>query len=361
MRSWMIHLAIVLSVCTAVPVDATPQYTVTDLTVQSGLASVVGINNAGQVVGWRAVGQTDPYGRLTYHAAVWSNGQTTDLHPLNAASSIGLGINDAGEVVGQVYVDGMLSHGFLASGGTVRTFQAGTLARAVNASGLIVGGGCLGADGSRPLSWQDVEPRDLETLGGWGGHARDVSATGQIVGESDTQSDGLHAVLWDETGLHDLNDTSALPTGWTLRYATGINDAGQIVGHATLVDGTARAFLWQDGTVRDLGVLWGGSSANGVNAAGQVVGWMGGGGRWDSIHGFHWQAGVMHDLNDLVNLPTDWWVGTAYGINDAGQIICDVYGDGMQRAALLTPVPEPMTVAFLLVGLSLMPGVRRSR
>lgn len=58
--------------------------------------------------------------------------------------------------------------------------------------------------------------------------------------------------------------------------ANGVNDLGQIVG-TRLVGGADRAFLWQNGTFTDLGVLPGMtySQATGINGGGTVVGFSG--------------------------------------------------------------------------------------
>src|SRR4051812_12473202 len=55
--------------------------------------------------------------------------------------------------------------------------------------------------------------------------------------------------------------------------AYGINDQGQVVGHADDAEGRRPAVLWQDGSVVDLGTLGGDhATALAVNDRGQVVG-----------------------------------------------------------------------------------------
>ena len=78
--------------------------------------------------------------------------------------------------------------------------------------------------------------------------------------------------------------------------AAGINAAGQVIAN-----GGGRAFLWENGALRDLGTLGGpsGSYARGINDAGQVVGGsmpMDGG----YTHAFLYDSTVMHDLNPFL-------------------------------------------------------------
>ncbi len=79
-------------------------------------------------------------------------------------------------------------------------------------------------------------------------------------------------------------------------------------------------------------------------------------------HGFLSTGGAMHDLNDLL-VPgsgvTGILVGTGGGsINDLGQIAAHGVIAGQTHALLLTPTPEPGSLALLLGG-SLLLGLRR--
>jgi probable HAF family extracellular repeat protein len=80
-----------------------------------------------------------------------------------------------------------------------------------------------------------------------------------------------------------------------------INERGQVVG-ATWDGSHARAFLWEHGQLRYLGVLPGDtdSSAVGVNDRGQIVAvsWKGSAG-YEKPRAFLWESGKMRALGPL--------------------------------------------------------------
>jgi probable HAF family extracellular repeat protein len=160
-------------------------------------------------------------------------------------------------------------------------------------------------------------------MGGPTSIAWGINKKNQIVGQSDVPSPGrFHAFLWQNGSFTDLG---LLPGGdWSVAQA--INDSGLIVGQASTSVGAIHAVLWRKGThtIRDLGVLPGGSTVNrfsvayGVNNLGQIVGSsdVNGGGR----HVFRWVAGVMQDLGTPRGAFSTSFA-EAFGINDAGQIV----------------------------------------
>ena|SRR5215813_13199057 len=93
--------------------------------------------------------------------------------------------------------------------------------------------------------------------------------------------------------------------------ATGINNAGQIVGYYVNASGVYQGFLYSGGTYTALSDPLGtnGTYALGINDSGQIVGYY-----FDSNHvqhGFLYSGGGTY--TDLA--------GPAYGINDLGQIV----------------------------------------
>jgi probable HAF family extracellular repeat protein len=89
------------------------------------------------------------------------------------------------------------------------------------------------------------------------------------VGASKTaQGDKLHAFLWEDGTMTDLG---TLGTGES--YAWAINNRGQITGYSDTSKGQTHAFLWEGGVMTDLGTLGGKYSfAYAINDHGQVVG-----------------------------------------------------------------------------------------
>jgi probable HAF family extracellular repeat protein len=111
-------------------------------------------------------------------------------------------------------------------------------------------------------------------------------------------------------------DIGVLPGG-TYSHAYAINNAGQVVGYADAADGNPHAFIWQDGVMTDLGVLDGGTSSGAydISSTGVVVG--------NSVgprgtHAVVWENGVISDLGSL---DPNGGRSSAWGINDAGQIV----------------------------------------
>jgi len=154
---------------------------------------------------------------------------------------------------------------------------------------------------------------DLGTLGGGEysySTAEGINDSGQVVGHAWSGSEVIHAFLWENGVMQDLG---TLYGGYST--AEGINDSGQVVGESDFPTGCT-AFLWENGTMQDLGTLPDGfgSGARSVNDSGQVVG-CAMTAAWD-WHAFLWENSVMQDLGTLGGTSSD-----AYGINGSGQVV----------------------------------------
>jgi probable HAF family extracellular repeat protein len=136
-----------------------------------------------------------------------------------------------------------------------------------------------------------------------------------------------------------------------------MNNSDQVVGDSGATNHTQRAFLWDNGSMQDLGS----GIAYDINNRGQVVGEQNG-------HAFIWESGLgIVDLNTLLPADSGWTLTHALAINDVGQIVGQgVFSDGQSgisasavfpnAAFLLTPsvlpaaASEPGTLALLCMG-----------
>lgn len=200
------------------------------------------INEAGIVAGWAQA----PTG-LT-RAATWDGQTTSNLGVLRddwpSAISEAHAINNQGVVAG--YSTTPDARAFVYQTGQMSMLDLGTLnfsiANGLNDQGEVVGQLSLGIfNNAQAFMYTNG---NLLILGD--GNAYDANNNGDIVGYLDQFGEGhpSGAFLFDG---QDLINLSTLPevidAGWTnLREATAINDNGQIVGHG-YISGEYHAFL----------------------------------------------------------------------------------------------------------------------
>ncbi len=105
--------------------------------------------------------------------------------------------------------------------------------------------------------------------------------------------------------------------GGTNSSGNGINSAGQVVGYsATTDDAAVHAFLYDGTTMQDLGTLGGTiSGANGINDSSQAVGYSGTTGN-AKYHAFLYNGTAMQDLGTLGGTDSE-----ADGINAGGRVV----------------------------------------
>jgi probable HAF family extracellular repeat protein len=171
----------------------------------------------------------------------------------------GIGISDSGVVVGQAYSPATSSmRAVIWSTVSSAPVNLGTLggtssaANNINASGTIVGEADTSGNTQRhAIQWISngaggFSSTDLGLLGGTGtqSSAFGINASGKIVGFSEIAFEDEHAFIFDGGVMYDLNSFVTGASGWTLRGADSINDAGQIVGYASNnVTNAEHAFL----------------------------------------------------------------------------------------------------------------------
>jgi len=137
-----------------------------------------------------------------------------------------------------------------------------------------------------------------------------VRKHGYIRGLDPTESEGepewYHPYLWENGVMHDLGTLAPLPcpgsatTDCSWGVAVGINSQGVVVGNSNGADGKKRAFIWQNGVMRDLGVSPGhNTAALEINDRGQVLGNI-----IDTHTPFLWDNGAAQ----VIDAGTDFYV-----------------------------------------------------
>jgi probable HAF family extracellular repeat protein len=293
----------------------------TDLGTLGGPNSSVGWpvkNNRGIVVGISQTAMPEPLGErwscsafftgpdnvgFTCLGFVWENGVMRALPTLGGNNGFAAGANSRGQVVGWAE-------------NTVRDLTC--VAPQVLQFRAVVWN----------LEKDHIEIEELPLLpDDTSSAATAINNRGQVVGISGTCDQAIgrhtarHAVLWDKGMVIDLGNLGA--PHWVT--PTAINEQGDVVGFASQrgADPNAllfHAFLWtkHDG-IRNLGALPGdvASQAFGINEQGQVVGVSSGPG---GVRAFLWENGVMKDLNTLKAPGYTSQLEVAGDINDVGEI-----------------------------------------
>jgi probable HAF family extracellular repeat protein len=281
--------------------------------------------------------------------------------------------------------------------GEIRDLE-GTVARAVNRSGVVVGDTATGAflfDGSATLDLPDASARGINERGVVAGYVEmenpyrpsplplapalyegtdwrilDVAKVyprgarqgvyADLYVLADVNESGTAVGVKSRSGLYGSSAILTPPAFDRVVYlpissggrAAAINDSGLVVGTMGEDPSTqtfAHAFLYDGTSVQDLGTLGGGlrSSASDINGSGQVVGssWLSTVEtslyRPELYHAFLWEDGPgMRDLNALVAAP-GWVLTSATAINDAGDIVGSAIFEGQVHGYLLVANGQP--------------------
>jgi len=270
--------------------------------------------------------------------------EAIDLGLLGASQGWAFGIGDDGSVVGRLETPGMKSRGFVYKNGTMHALPASGFddsPMVVGPSGQIAGIASIHyGSTSHVVIWDtpDAAPRLLDenvsSVIGINEHG-DVLLAGWYG--DPTKGLASRAVLWRNNVPVDLGSLSNSTIVTPSTYPKAWNSRGQIVGSSevTQVADTqgrvilvAHPFIWENGVMRDLGVLepfpcpnvaMAANCARGqamdINVHGVVVGAV------SDARGFSrafiWENGVMRDLGFGAN-------SEAIAINDRGQVLVKV-------------------------------------
>ncbi|AKJ31962.1 HAF repeat-containing PEP-CTERM protein [Caldimonas brevitalea] len=355
-----------LGAATASAQDAAgPRYTVTEIKAGTpAYVSVTSMNDLGEVVG------DISDGRGGYHAFIWS--PTTALRllppPKGATQTWASDINNSGQVAGSATV-GEERHAFVYRDGV--TTSLGTLGRSVdvrsiNASGMLAGS-LPNEHGQRtPFIYDGTSVRSLGLLPEFiRGEAVAINDRGQAVGSLGYESGPDSPMYYSDGQMNLLKG----PNGEIIGSASDINEAGQVaLWYGTLGDMDMHAAIWdaENGTVaiplpENSDYWW--STPVAMNDAGDVLGRLFG--RDVDARHFAYVDGETFELYTRLvpGMQEKWNIVSAHDINNRGQILvgAQLRGTDQYAALLLTPVPEPHTVALVFVGLGALAWRARVR
>jgi len=363
------------------PAQIAPAYLVTGLTGATGPSQALGVSPNGQfITGYSTVGAAQQAYRY--------NTQTQTLTSLGTlagtTNSQGNAVNNTGTVAGFSTNASLLNtpdfavsdRAFIATGNTPAAVAIltgngfsgqpfdGNRATGVNNANLVVGSAYNIANGDfQPFtSAGGATPTKLNFLGpaaplqaGTLALANGVNTAGVVVGEGDR-----------ETGTAVFNPSFAIrypagsttpadlphPAGFQSSHGFAINDAGNVAGFTETLDAAGnpvltRGYFYNGTTATALGILTGGTASfgNAINNNNTVVGDA------DSAAGSRaviYNGATPIDLNTLLTGANagSWTLQAAWGIADNGLIVGYGLIGGQQRAFMLTPVPEPGTLAL---------------
>lgn len=283
---------------------------------------------------------TDP---LVVHAFLWQNGHLADLGALlggnnsfaNWISPNGLiaGYSETGQIdplIGVPAIDAVLwKQGQIIDLGTIEGGYE-SAAFAVNNHGKVVGGFVNTIPDAfspfgfqvRAFAWNDGLMKDLGTLGGPEATAYLVNERGQMAGTSFLNSTANSVTglptqdpfLWENGTMIDLGTL-----GGTFGIPNYLDNHGRVIGQSNLAgDLSQHPFLWTKAHgMQDLGTLGGSfGQANWMNEAGEIVGFA-------STEGDQTRLAFLWKDNILINLGAlkAHVCSNALGINSKHQVV----------------------------------------
>lgn len=344
---WMRNCLAVIMLATAAGMASAAkpriEYTVTRIQPQNGFAAH--ITNAGVIAG-NAV-----FNGSTVHGFITRNGVATQITGLGGSSQpIEVrDINERAQVVGRYYLrgdaTGFRNRGFVYQNGEMQDVNvflpAESWATGIDNAGRIVGAyWYLGGPPRGYLRFADGSFRDIGALPFATPFTSPmaINGRGQVVGGSGPWTGGPlenRPFLYQDGTMRNLGHL-----GGELGLADDINERGQVTGSSSLgAPGVEHAFLWQNGRMIDIDGRQGVGRSHGysINEHGHVVGAS------DHLGPFVWRGKKMESLTALIDPAGGYRMTSAWDINDKGQIVGTAEQAGAEFQVRLDPVRCPTT------------------
>lgn len=235
------------------------------------------INDLGQVTGFQ--------NNSAYRSFLYANGNISSIVSSAGTNIQAYGINNNGQIVGTMVVpnidgSGLTQHAFLYSGGVLKDIDNFTLAANSNS------------------------------------YAYGINDSGQVVGIS--YGVPTRAFQYSNGVMTDIGSLGTF-SGVKNCGANAINNNGQITGNCNVADGSHHPFMYSNGSMIDLGALAVLTIPLGMNNKGDIVGYTSG--DYTNFRAFLYSNGKLTYLDDLLPPGSGWKLSSAWGINDAGQIV----------------------------------------
>lgn len=247
----------------------------------------------------------------------FAQGTYTQIDVPGASTTICLGINTAGEIVGGYVDSASVPHAFLLSGDVYTTIDypgaVDTTAFGINDAGQIVGGALLNTGNTVGFLYdrQTQQFTEIAVPGVQSVMATNVDNAGTVVGyQALFQNGTLIFTGFEWTGTFQY----ILPPGYDNSYVTGTSTSGEIIGCATITDVTGcRPFLYSNGIFQWVPVPKTPFAFFSINAFGTISG----------VQPFHRRAiGFVLQNQQKTEIRFPLAFNTyASGINDGGQVV----------------------------------------
>ncbi len=284
------------------------------------------------------VGEAVPVGSSSCQPAYWEFGQASLLEiPENANVGSAFAINQGGQIVGQVnhtvfgpqqavmWENGMMQVLALSLGPNAGAID-------INDAGQVTGWMGSSTDTSRAFVWQNGVTTTLPfSPDAQASRGRAINRFGRVAGFElvDDGAGGIatHASYWNGATTLDLG---VLPSD-SSSISHDINDIDQIVGNSSMAGSFVKAFVWQDGLMRQLDTILvddlGGirlSTANGIDNRGWILADTGGSGvllRPVGSAPGDVDKNCIVDINDFLDVLTEWGRPDSFADTDDDGIV----------------------------------------